>query len=100
MGNSPLYEKLHICDREADFFQLFDEQRKNPSVDLLIRAKQDRIIVDDLLIRDGDEKKSKSNYLKPYVMLLFKAKSMFVFQDKAKDLKKVSRKLERNAGVV
>jgi len=47
---------IDICDREADFFELFDEQRKNPSVDLLIRAKQDRIIVDDLLIRDGDEK--------------------------------------------
>ena len=43
---------IDVCDREADFFELFDEQRKNPSVDLLIRAKQDRIIVDDLLIRD------------------------------------------------
>jgi hypothetical protein len=50
---------IDICDREADFFELFDEQRKNPSVDLLIRAKQDRFIVDDLLIRDGDEKKEQ-----------------------------------------
>jgi len=46
---------IDICDREADFFELFDEQRKNPHVDLLIRAKQDRVIVDDLII-NGDEK--------------------------------------------
>jgi len=50
---------IDICDREADFFELFDEQRKNPSVDILIRAKQDRIIVNDLFIRDGDEKKEQ-----------------------------------------
>ena len=29
-------------DREADFFELFDEQRRNPSVDLLVRAKHNR----------------------------------------------------------
>ncbi|WP_419632735.1 hypothetical protein, partial [Thiolapillus sp.] len=31
-----------VCDREADFFELFDEQRQNPGVDLLIRAQYDR----------------------------------------------------------
>lgn len=50
---------IDICDREADFFELFDEQRKNPSVDLLIRAKQDRILVNDLIIGDGDKKKDQ-----------------------------------------
>jgi hypothetical protein len=29
-------------DREADFFELFDEQRRHPRVDLLVRAKHDR----------------------------------------------------------
>ncbi|WP_459937727.1 IS4 family transposase [Desulfonatronum parangueonense] len=35
---------IHVCDREADFFELFDEQRANSSVDLLVRAKHDRNI--------------------------------------------------------
>jgi len=91
---------IDICDREADFFEFFDEQRKNPSVDLLIRAMQDRIIVDDLLIGDGDEKKEQVNYLKPYVMLLFKAKSMFVFQDKAKEPKKSKQEARKKRRVV
>ena len=29
-------------DREADFFELFDEQRNQPCVDLLMRAKYNR----------------------------------------------------------
>lgn len=33
---------VNVCDREADFFALFDEQRRNPRVDLLVRAKHDR----------------------------------------------------------
>ena len=33
-----------VCDREADFFEMFDEQRSNPRVDLPIRAKHDRNI--------------------------------------------------------
>ena len=35
---------IDVCDREADFFELFDEQRKNPRVELLVRAKYDRNI--------------------------------------------------------
>jgi hypothetical protein len=31
-----------VMDREADFFELFDEQRKGGRVDLLVRAKHDR----------------------------------------------------------
>jgi hypothetical protein len=30
-------------DREADFFELFDEQRRRAKVDLLVRAKHDRV---------------------------------------------------------
>ena len=34
---------VNISDREADFFEMFDDQRNNsPGVDLLIRAKHDR----------------------------------------------------------
>ena len=35
---------IDVCDREADFFALFDEQRQHPCVDLLIRAKHNRSI--------------------------------------------------------
>ena len=33
---------INVCDREGDFFELFDEYRKNPTVDLLIRASHNR----------------------------------------------------------
>ena len=32
-----------VMDREADFFDLFDEQRQSGRVDLLVRAKHDRV---------------------------------------------------------
>jgi hypothetical protein len=35
---------IGVCDREADFFELFDEQLSNPSVELLVRAKHNRNI--------------------------------------------------------
>lgn len=35
---------IHVCDREADFFELFDEQRNHSQVELLVRAKHDRNI--------------------------------------------------------
>ena len=31
----PQTQLVNVCDREADFFELFDEQRKNPRVELL-----------------------------------------------------------------
>jgi len=40
----PQTQLVNVCDREADFFELFDEQRKNPCVELLIRAQHDRNI--------------------------------------------------------
>jgi hypothetical protein len=33
---------VSVMDREADFFELFDEQRRTPRVELLVRAKYDR----------------------------------------------------------
>ena len=38
---------IDVCDREADFFEMFHEQRRDPSVDLLVRAKHDRTIIED-----------------------------------------------------
>lgn len=32
-----------VMDREADFFELFDQQRQSGRVDLLVRAKHDRV---------------------------------------------------------
>jgi hypothetical protein len=33
---------LHVVDREADFYELFAEQRRTPRVELVVRAKHDR----------------------------------------------------------
>ena len=38
---------IDVCDREADFFEMFDEQRQHHRVDLLVRAKHDRNITAD-----------------------------------------------------
>jgi hypothetical protein len=35
---------VNVCDREADFFELFEEQLRNPSVELLVRANHNRVI--------------------------------------------------------
>jgi Druantia protein DruA/Transposase DNA-binding len=38
----PRTRLVSVMDREADFFELFEEQRRNPSVELLVRAKHNR----------------------------------------------------------
>jgi hypothetical protein len=38
---------IDVCDREADFFEMFDEQRRNPCVELLVRAKYNRNITEE-----------------------------------------------------
>jgi hypothetical protein len=40
----PQTRLIDVCDREADFFEFFDEQRKTKSVDLLVRASHNRNI--------------------------------------------------------
>lgn len=40
----PQTRLIEVCDREADFFELFDEQRRNPAVDLLVRARYSRAL--------------------------------------------------------
>jgi len=43
----PQTRLIDVCDREADFFEMFDEQRKNPCVELLVRAKYNRNITEE-----------------------------------------------------
>jgi hypothetical protein len=43
-GQMPNTRLINVCDREADFFELFDEQRKSARVHLLVRAQHDRLI--------------------------------------------------------
>ena len=44
---------VNVLDREADFFELFDEQRRNPCVELLVRAKHNRGTADDTKLFDS-----------------------------------------------
>jgi hypothetical protein len=43
-GEMPHTRLIDVCDREADFFEMFDEQRRDPRVDLLVCAKYNRNI--------------------------------------------------------
>ncbi len=43
----PQTRLIDVCDREADFFDMFDEQRQHPRVGLLVRAKQNRTITEE-----------------------------------------------------
>jgi Domain of unknown function (DUF4338)/Transposase DNA-binding/Transposase DDE domain len=43
----PQTRLINVGDREADFFELFDEQRRNPCVDLLVRANHNRVITEE-----------------------------------------------------
>jgi hypothetical protein len=43
----PNTHQVCVMDREADFFEIFDEQRKTGKVDLLVRARHDRSIGDE-----------------------------------------------------
>ena len=43
----PQTRQICVMDREADFFELFDEQRKTGKVDLLVRSRHDRVIGDE-----------------------------------------------------
>jgi hypothetical protein len=43
---------VSVMDREADFFELFDEQRRRNKVDLLVRAKHDRLTAEQRALFD------------------------------------------------
>src|SRR5207237_4331700 len=43
----PQTRLINVCDREADFFEMLEEHRRNPCVDLLVRANHNRGITDE-----------------------------------------------------
>lgn len=43
-AQTPNTRLIQVCDREADLFELFDEQRQSGRVHVLVRAKHNRII--------------------------------------------------------
>jgi hypothetical protein len=49
----PETRQVCVMDREADFFELFDEQRKSGKVELLVRAKHDRTMLDETHLFDA-----------------------------------------------
>jgi hypothetical protein len=44
---------INVMDREADFFEMFDEHRQHPCVDLLVRAQYNRCTTGDLKLFDA-----------------------------------------------
>jgi hypothetical protein len=46
-AHMPQTRLIDVCDREADLFELFDEHRRHPRVELLVRAKHNRTLTDD-----------------------------------------------------
>lgn len=58
----PQTRLVSVMDREADFFELFDEQRRRDRVDLLVRAKHDRLTAEQRTLFDqvrGGQAKSR-----------------------------------------
>jgi len=43
----PQTRLINVCDREADFFEMFEEHRRNPCVDLLVRANHNRGVTEE-----------------------------------------------------
>ena len=43
----PQTRLINVCDREADIFELFEEQRRHPGVELLVRAQHNRGITEE-----------------------------------------------------
>ncbi len=44
---------VSVMDREADFFELFDDWRQNPSIELLVRARHNRRTTEDSRLFDA-----------------------------------------------
>lgn len=62
----PDTQMVCVMDREADFFELFDEQRKKPRVELLVRAKHNRKTGTDLTLFEAVRQSPlKSQFLLP-----------------------------------
>ena len=49
----PDTRQVCVMDREADFYELFDEQRRSRGVELLVRAKHDRATSEEINLFDA-----------------------------------------------
>jgi len=56
-----------VMDREADFFELFDEHRQNPCVDLLVRAKYNRCTTEEIKLFDAVKQSEVRSQLRIHV---------------------------------
>ena len=56
-----------VMDREADFFELFDEHRQNPCVDLLVRAQHNRCTVGEVKLFEAVRESQVRSRLGIYV---------------------------------
>jgi hypothetical protein len=66
-ADMPNTRLIDVCDREADFFELFDEQRRNPRVELLVRASHDRRIDPETKLFSGIRSTPVRSTLKVHV---------------------------------
>lgn len=58
---------INVMDREADFFDLFDEHRKNPRSDLLVRAQYDRCTNEDVRLFEAVRQSEARGQLRIHV---------------------------------
>ena len=63
----PDTRQVIVIDREADFYELFDEQRRSRRVELLVRAKHDRAIGEDLKLFESVRHGPVQSQLQIYV---------------------------------
>jgi hypothetical protein len=52
-SDMPQTRVICVMDREADFFELFDDHRQNPCVDLLVRAQYNRSTTEEIKLFDA-----------------------------------------------
>ena len=63
----PETRQVCVMDREADFFELFDEQRAKRRVDLLVRAQYNRCTNDDLKLFEALRQSPVHSHLRIHV---------------------------------
>lgn len=63
----PDTRQVCVMDREADFYELFDEQRRSRGVELLVRAKHDRATSEELHLFEAVRRSSVQSQLRIHV---------------------------------
>lgn len=63
----PHTQIICVMDREADFFELFDDHRQNPCVDLLVRAQHNRSTTEQIRLFDAVRKSEVRGQLRIHI---------------------------------